>query len=91
MGNETDDIIKELFESFFKNVQKNLEEKLKDSKFIFEGVDFLYYSPHKTNLRRGKSYVKSSKRLRNKRATIHPQNYDDNSCSQYPITIALNH
>ena len=27
MGSETDDLIKELFESFFKNYQKNLEEK----------------------------------------------------------------
>ena len=91
MVNETDDIIKELFESFFENFQKNLEEKMKDSKFIFEGVDLLYYSPHKTNLRRSKSYIKSSKRLRNKGATIHPQNYDDNNCSQYPITIVLKH
>ena len=27
MGSETDDLIKELFESFFRNYQKNLEEK----------------------------------------------------------------
>ena len=39
MGNKTDYIIKELFESFLKNYQKNLEEKMKDSKFIFESVD----------------------------------------------------
>ena len=27
MGNETDDIIKELFESFFKNIRKNWMKK----------------------------------------------------------------
>ena len=29
--------------------------------------------------------------LRNKRATINPQNKDDNNCFQYAITVALNH
>ena len=91
MGNETDDIIKELFESFLEKYQKKLEEKMKDSKFVFESVDLLYYSLHKTTLRRGKSYIKSSKWLRNKGATINPQNYDDNNCFQYATTIALNH
>ena len=41
MGIETDDIIKELFESFLKNYQKNLEEKMKDSNFVFESIDLL--------------------------------------------------
>ena len=27
----------------------------------------------------------------NKRATINPQNEDDNNCFQYAITVALNH
>ena len=57
MGNETDDIIKELFKSFLEKYQKNLEEKMKDSKFVFESVDLLYYGLHKTTLRRGKSYI----------------------------------
>ena len=34
MGNETDNIIKELFESFLEKHQKKLEEKMKDSKFV---------------------------------------------------------
>ena len=61
MGIETDNIIKELFESFLKRYQKNLEEKMKDSNFVFESVDLLYYSLHKTTLKRGKSYIKSPK------------------------------
>ena len=57
MGNETDDITKELFKSFLGKYQKNLEEKMKDSTFVFESVDLLYYGLHKTTLRRGKSYI----------------------------------
>ena len=64
---------------------------MKDSKFVFESVDLLYYSLHKTTLRRGKSHIKSSEWLRNKRETINPQNYYDNQCFQYSTTAALNH
>ena len=35
MGVETEYIIEELFESFLKNCQKNLEDKMKDSNFVF--------------------------------------------------------
>ena len=41
MGTETDDIIKELFKSFLKRYQKNVEVKMKDSNFVFESVDFV--------------------------------------------------
>ena len=51
----------------------------------------MHYSLHKTRLRRGKSYTKSPEWLRNKRATIDPQNKDDNNCFQYAVTVALNH
>ena len=91
MGIERDNIIKELFESFWKRYQKNLEEKMKDSNFVFENVDLLYYSLHGTTLRRGKSYIKSPKWIRNKGATINPQNYYDNKCFQYSTTATLNH
>ena len=35
MGDETDDIIKELFESLLQNYQKDLEESMKESEFFF--------------------------------------------------------
>ena len=90
MGSETDDIIDELFKSFLKGYQKNLEEKMKDSKFVFESIDLLYYHPHKISLKRGGSYVESAEWLKNKRATINPKNDHDN-CFQYAVTVALNH
>ena len=64
---------------------------MKDSNFVFESVDLLYYSLHRTTLRRGKSYIKSPKFIRDKGATINPQNYYDNKCFQYSTTAALNH
>ena len=90
MGSETDVIIDELFKSFLKGYQKNLEEKMKDSKFVFESIDLLYYHLHKISLKRGGSYVESAEWLKNKRATINPKNDHDN-CFQYAVTVALNH
>ena len=90
MCSETDEIIKGLYKSFLQRHQKGLEEKMRGSKFVFESVDLLYHSLHKTSLRRGKSYIKSPEWLKNKRAAINPKNYDDN-CFQYAITVALNH
>ena len=68
MGSETGDIIDELFETFLQ--KKKTEEEMKGSKFVFESVDLLYYSINKTILRRGRSYVKPPKWLKNKRATM---------------------
>ena len=41
MGNETDDIAKELLKSFLEKYQGKLAEKMKDSNFVFESVDLL--------------------------------------------------
>ena len=61
IGIETEYIIEELFGSFLKNYQKNLEEQMKDSDFVFESVNLLHYSLHKTTLKRGGSCTKSPK------------------------------
>ena len=39
MGSETDKIIEELFESLLQNYQRDLEESMKGSKFVFDSVD----------------------------------------------------
>ena len=90
MGIETDNIIKELFESFLNKYQKTLEEKIKDSNFGFESIDLLYYSLHKTTLKRGVSYIKSPKWLRNKGAAINPKS-KDNKCLRDAIVTSLNY
>ena len=73
VGIEMEYIIEELFTSFLKNYQKNFKEKMKNSDLVFESVDLLYYSLRKTTLKRGGSYTKSPKWLRNKGATIIPK------------------
>ena len=90
LGNETDDIIKGLLNSFLNNYQKEEIILRNGSNFVFESVDLLSYHIHKTSLKRGKSYIKSPEWLINKRATINPKN-KDNKCFQYSITVALNH
>ena len=89
-GNETDDIIKRLLNSFLTNYQNEEAILRNGSNFVFESVDLLSYHIHKTNLKRGKSYIKSPEWILNKRATINPKN-KDNKCFQYSITVALNH
>ena len=39
---------------------------MKDSKFVFESVDLLYYHLHKISLKRSGSYVESAEWLKNK-------------------------
>ena len=90
MGNETDKIIKKLFESFLQNYQKNLEEPMRGSEFVPDSINLLYYHNQKVGLKRGGSYIDSPEWLKNKKATINPENNDDN-CFQYALTVALNH
>ena len=90
LGNETDDIIKRLINSFLNNYQKEEIILRNGSNFVFESVDLLFYQIHKISLKKGKSYVKFSEWLINKRATINPKN-KDHKCFQYSITVALDH
>ena len=52
IGNETDDIIKDLFDSFLQICQEDLEESMKGSEFVFDSVDLLFYKLHKIKLNR---------------------------------------
>ena len=73
LGNETDDIIKGLINSFLNNYQKEEIILRNGSNFVFESVDLLSYHIYKTILKRGKSYMKSPEWVLNKRATISPK------------------
>ena len=74
LGNETDNIIKELFESILDNYQKEEQIMRGGSDFIFESAELLDYKLHKTSLKRGGSYIESHEWLKNKEATISPKN-----------------
>ena len=84
MGNESDKIIDELFESLLQRYQEGLEEEMRGSEFALYSIDLLHYNLQEINLKG------SPKWLKNKKATINPINNDD-KCFQYAITIALNY
>ena len=90
IGNETDEIVEELFDSLLQRYQKELEESMKGSEFVFDNVDSLYYKLHKISLNRGGSNIDSPEWLNNKKATINPKSSGD-KCFQYALTVALNH
>ena len=53
MGSETDEIIKELFESLLQRYQERLANSKKGSNLVFDSVDTLYYNLNKISLSRG--------------------------------------
>ena len=71
-GKDTNDIIKELFESFLHNSQKKIK-MIKGSDFVFESVGLMDYKLQRVRLNRGGSYIKSPKWLENKKAVINPK------------------
>ena len=83
------DIIEKPFWSLIQNYQNDLEESITGSKFNFDGIDLLYYHLQKISLKRGGSYIDSPEWLKNKKATINPEN--DDNCFQYALTVALSY
>ena len=88
-GDDTEEIIKGLFESFLQKYEENLQNKMKGSDFEFDGVNFLHYDFNKISLYRGGSYIDSPKWLKDKKSTINPKN-NDHKCFQYAVILALN-
>ena len=75
--NETDEIVKNLFESLLQKYQEGLEKSIKGSEPVFDSVDLLYYKLHKISLNGSGSYIDSPKWLKYKKATINAKNNDD--------------
>ena len=87
-GDNTNEIIKSLFESFLQRFEENLQEKMRGSNFEFDGINFLNYNFNKTSIYRGGSYIDSPKWLKDKKSTINPKN-NHHKCFQYAVTLAL--
>ena len=90
IGDDINDVIKELFKLLLQRYQENLQEKMRGSEFEFDGVNLLYYDFNKISLNRGGSNIEFAKWIKNKKSTINPKN-DDNKCFQYAVTVTLNH
>ena len=74
MGNWTDKIIENLFDSFLQGYQKNSKKSLRGSEFASDSVELLYHKLHEISLSRGGLYIGSPRWLKNKKATINPKN-----------------
>ena len=62
---------------------------MRESDFIFDSVQIMYYKCHKVNFKRGGAYIDSPDWIKNKKATINSKNEDD-KCFQYAATVTLN-
>ena len=87
-GDDTDDILTKVLDSFFKNYE-NQENILRNgSNYTFDCVDLTLVQFHTVKLRRGSSYIPSHEWIEKKKATINPQNTKDNSCFVYSIVAS---
>ena len=91
LGNDTSEVINELFKSFLSNYQKEEQILRNGSNYVFKSVDLLDIYIHNIKLKRSKSYIKSPEWISSKKATINPKNTKDNKCFRYSLTVALNH
>ena len=88
-GDNINEIIKSLFESFLQRFEENLQEKTRGSDFQFDSINFFSYNFNKTSIYRGGSYIDSPEWLKDKKSTINPKNNNHKSF-QYATTLALN-
>ena len=67
---ETEEIVEKLFRSLLQRYQHNLNEKMRGSDFIFNGVNYLLYDFNRVSISKGGSYIESPKRLKGKKCTV---------------------
>ena len=89
IGSETEEVTENLIMSILQKYQDNLQNKMKGSDFIFNGINYLCYDLNKITISKGGSYIESPKWLKGKKCTINQKN-TDNKCFQYATTLALN-
>ena len=70
---------KNIFNSILRRYQKGLQESMRGSDFVFYHDESLNYIFHKIDLKRSGSYIDRPKWIKNKKATINPQNEDDDN------------
>ena len=89
VGSETEEVDENLIMSILQKYQDNLQNKMKGSDFIFNGINYLYYDLNRITISKGGSYIESPKWLKDKKCCINQKN-NDNKCFQYAATLALN-
>ena len=60
-GSETEEVAEKLIISLLQKYQDNLQNKMKGSDFIFNGVSYLFYDLNRITISKGGSYIESPK------------------------------
>ena len=89
IGSETEELAEKHIISIPQKYQDNLQNKMKGSDFIFNGINYLYYDLNRITISKGGSYIESPKWLKDKKCAINKKN-NDNKCFQYATNLALN-
>ena len=89
IGSETEEVAEKLIMPILQKYQDNLQNKMKGSDFIFNGINYLYYDLNRIIISKGGSYIESPKWLKYIKCCINQKN-NDNKCFQYAATLALN-
>ena len=84
IGSETEEVAENLIMSTLQKYQDNLQNKMKGSDFIFNGIK---YHLNRITISKGGSYIESPKWLKGKKCCINQKN-TENKCFQYPATLA---
>ena len=90
-SNNVDHILNKLLISLYEKYQEDIKLCHTSSSFIYESVEELNIHFNKVDLQRGASYIPTPNWIKNKKATINPENKKDIYCFMYAITIALYH
>ena len=64
IGSETEEVAEKLIISILQKYQDNLQNKMKGSDFIFNGINYLYYDLNRITISKGGSYTESPKWLK---------------------------
>ena len=85
-------VIDTLFNTLLQNFQSAQEtSNERESEFISDSVEVLYYEFHKIDILRAESYIVSPDWIARKEATINPKNEKDNKCFQWSIIAGSNY
>ena len=85
--NNANKVFNEHFDSLRSRYLDNLETSVRQSEFIFDPVQMMYYKCHEVNFRRGGSYLDSTHWIKKRKAIVNLKNEDD-KCFQYAVTVA---
>ena len=85
-GGETEEITEKFITSLLQKYQDNLQNKMKGSDFIFNGVNYLFYDFNRITISKAGSYIESPQWLKDEKCTIN----QNKKCFQYATTLALN-